>query len=36
MVLIKVKGNLKRMFDKNLDVLEHGIQNLKDNKLQII
>lgn len=33
MALKKVKGNLERMFDKNLTDLVRGIRNNKDNEV---
>lgn len=35
MALRKVKGNLERMFDKNLTDLVRGIRNNKDNEVSI-
>lgn len=35
MALKKVKGNLERMFDKNLNDLVRGIRNNKDNEASI-
>lgn len=34
MALRKVKGNLERMFDKNLTDLVRGIRNNKDNEVR--
>ena len=36
MALKKVKGNLERMFDKNLTDLVRGIRNNKDNEVDIV
>lgn len=35
MALKKVKGNLERMFDKNLTDLVRGIRNNKDNEVSL-
>lgn len=35
MALKKVRGNLERMFDKNLTDLVRGIRNNKDNEVSI-
>lgn len=35
MALKKVKGNLERIFDKNLTDLVRGIRNNKDNEVSI-
>ena len=36
MALRKVKGNLERMFDKNLTDLVRGIRNNKENEVNIL
>lgn len=36
MALKKVKGNLERMFDKNLNDLVRGIRNNKDNEVKYV
>ena len=36
MALKKVRGNLERMFDKNLTDLVRGIRNNKDNEVIIV
>ena len=36
MALMKVKGNLERLFDKNLNDLVRGIRNHKDDESKYI
>lgn len=36
MALKKVKGNIERMFDKNLTDLVRGIRNNKENEVSVI
>lgn len=36
MALKKVRGNLERMFDKNLSDLVRGIRNNKDNEVNAL
>ena len=36
MALQKVKGNLERMFDKNLADLVRGVRNNKENEVSIM